>query len=299
MSQPVAPSGSQWTLSAGRYRATVVSVGGGLRGLTYGDRTVLIGYGEDESAHDGIGQLLMPWPNRIGDGKYTFAGAEQALSLTEPDRLNAIHGLTRWGNWSRLDDGSDEAVVAAGYRLHGEPGYPHQLDLTVRYALDPDTGLTVEATAHNVGADEAPYGFGAHPYLTVGRTIDECELTFSAARRLDVTADRMLPQGLVDVTGTDLDFGTARPIGDLTVDSAFTGLPDRWSVRLSDPATGHAAELSAATPWLQLYSGEALGRTGLAVEPMTCPPNAFVTGDDLITLAPGESHTTRFTVTAS
>lgn len=298
MTQRVAPSGSQWTLSAGEYRATVVSVGGGLRGLTYGDRAVLIGYGEDEPAHDGIGQILVPWPNRIGDGKYTFAGAEQTLSLTEPDRQNAIHGLTRWGNWNRLDDGSDDSLAVTGYRLHGEPGYPHQLDVTVRYQLDAGTGLTVEATAENIGAGEAPYGFGAHPYLTVGRTIDECELTFTAAHRLEVT-DRMLPEGLADVAGTDLDFGTARAIGDLALDTAFTGLPDQWSVRLSDPATGHTAELSAGTSWMQLYSGEAIGRAGLAVEPMTCPPNAFVTGDDLVTLAPGESHTTRFTVTAS
>jgi aldose 1-epimerase len=308
MSDRVLPSGEQWAFRAGEYSGTVVSVGGGLRGLSYGGREVLVGYDKDESAHAGIGQHMFPWPNRIADGQYSFGGEERQLSLTEPTRQNAIHGLTRWSNWGRLDDGSDEAVVVVGYRLHGEPGYPHQLDLKVQYELDADAGLTVAATAENVGAGEAPYGFGTHPYLTVGRKIDECELVFTAEKRLEVTEDRLLK--LVDVAGSDFDFRVPedfrgpeegverrpRVIGELLVDYAFTGLPDSWTVRLSDPASGHTAELTSDTPWMQLYSGNAIGRVGLAVEPMTCPPNAFVTGENLITLKPGESHTTRYTI---
>jgi aldose 1-epimerase len=47
--------------------------------------------------------------------------------------------------------------------------------------------------------------------------------------------------------------------------------------------------------WLQVFTGDPLGpdlrRRALAVEPMTCPPNAFVTGDDLLILSPGEAVT--------
>jgi aldose 1-epimerase len=313
MSDRVLPSGEQWAFRAGEYSGTVVSVGGGLRGLSYGGREVLVGYDEDESAHAGIGQHLFPWPNRIADGRYSFAGEQRQLSLTEPERQNAIHGLTRWANWERLDDGADEAVVVVGYRLHGEPGYPHQLDLKVRYELDADAGLTVAATAKNVGAGQAPYGFGTHPYLTVGRKIDECELVFTAEQRLELTKDRLLPVELVDVAGSDFDFRhpadlsepeegvgrRPRAIGELFVDNAFTGLPASWTVRLSDPASGQTAELTSDTPWMQLYSADAIGRVGLAVEPMTCPPNAFVTGESLITLKPGESHTTRYIIKGS
>jgi aldose 1-epimerase len=316
MSDRVLPSGQQWAFRAGDYSGTVVSVGGGLRGLSYDGREVVVGYGEDESAHAGIGQHMFPWPNRIADGQYSFGGEERQLYLTEPARQNAIHGLTRWANWERLDDGSDEAVVVVGYRLHGEPGYPHQLDLMVRYELDADAGLSVAATAENVGAGEAPYGYGTHPYLTVGRKIDGCELVFTAEKRLDVTEDRLLPVELIDVAGSDFDFRQPedlrkpddfreadegverrpRLIGELFVDCAFTGLPDSWTVRLTDPTSGQAAELTSDAPWMQLYSADAIGRVGLAVEPMTCPPNAFVTGERLITLKPGESHTTRYTI---
>jgi aldose 1-epimerase len=50
---------------------------------------------------------------------------------------------------------------------------------------------------------------------------------------------------------------------------------------------------------MQLYTAEALDREGLAVEPMTCPPNAFATGTDLVVLEAGDTHTTRFRITAS
>jgi aldose 1-epimerase len=292
----VLPSGEQWTIRAGEYSGTVVSVGGGLRGLSYAGREVLLGYPEDQPARAGIGQHLFPWPNRITDGKYTFQGVDQQLYLSEPARSNAIHGLTRWANWERVDDGTDESVVETGYRLHGQPGYPHQLDLTLTYRLDATNGLTVTAGALNVGADDAPYGYGCHPYLTVGRQIDECELEFTAADWLQVTPDRLSPVGLAPVAVSRYDFGQARKIQDLDIDNAFTNLPSTWEVRLTDPATGNSARLSSDTRWMQLYTANALGRVGLAVEPMTCPPDAFITGDDLVVLKPGDEHTTSFSV---
>ncbi|GAB2594220.1 aldose 1-epimerase family protein [Kribbella endophytica] len=292
----VLPSGEQWTIRAGEYAGTVVSVGGGLRGLAYGEREVLVGYGEDEAAHAGIGQHLFPWPNRITDGKYTFGGADQQLPLSEPTRANAIHGLTRWANWERIDDGLDESLVEVAYRLHGQPGYPHQLDLALTYRLDAETGLTVTASATNMGPSAAPYGYGTHPYLTVGRQLDECELEFRADQWLEVTPDRLTPVGKRPVAGSDFDFGTARKIGGLDIDNAFTGLPSGWVVTLIDPASGNRAVLSGDTGWLQLYTGNAIGRVGLAVEPMTCPPDSFVTGEDLVVLEPGDEHSTTFAV---
>ena len=48
--------------------------------------------------------------------------------------------------------------------------------------------------------------------------------------------------------------------------------------------------MEARTPWAQLYTAEHLGRPGVAVEPMTCPPNAFNTGRDLLALQVGQTH---------
>ena len=45
-------------------------------------------------------------------------------------------------------------------------------------------------------------------------------------------------------------------------------------------------------PWLQVFTSDTLHgdrhRKAIAIEPMSCPPNAFVTGDSLIVLSPGE-----------
>ncbi len=292
----VLPSGEQWVLRGGGYDATVVSVGGGIRGLTYDGRPVLLAYGEDEPAHAGIGQHLFPWPNRITDGKYTFEGADRQLALTEPATHNAIHGLTRWANWTRIDDETDAGVVVAGHRLHGQPGYPHQLDLRLTYRLG-DDGLIVTASATNIGSGDAPYGYGAHPYLSVGRSIDGCVLEFKAADWLEVSPERMVPIGLSPVHESPYDFSGGRVIGELAIDNAFTGLGGgSWSVSLTDPDSGARSVLTSNTPWMQLFTGEAVGRTALAVEPMTCPPNAFITGQDLVVLKPGESHVTTFQV---
>ena len=95
---PSPPSGQQFVLTFGDQRAIVTEVGAGLRTYTVADRDVIDGYAEDEMSSVGRGQLLLPWPNRIEDGQYEFAGRVHQTPLTEPARHNALHGLTRWVN---------------------------------------------------------------------------------------------------------------------------------------------------------------------------------------------------------
>jgi len=54
--------------------------------------------------------------------------------------------------------------------------------------------------------------------------------------------------------------------------------------------------MEAEDPWCQVYSGEEIGRAGVAVEPMTCPPDAFNSGEDVIVLEPGDSHVFEFRI---
>lgn len=293
------PSGHAVHLSAGGYEAVVVEVGAGLRSLTRAGLDVVAGHGPEEMATGGRGQLLVPWPNRVRDGRYRFGGREHQLPLSEPGRHNASHGLTRWVNWSLLDH--DAASAIWGYTLHPQPGYPFLLELTVGYQVTAE-GLTVDVTATNLGDDPAPFGHGAHPYLTVGRRIDECELLLPATARCEVD-DRKLPGPAVAVRGTAYDFTRSRAIGSTVFDHPFTALrADEDGITrsvLRDPDTGRAATLwaDAAYPWLQVFSGDELARGArgsLAVEPMTCPPDAFNSGADLVVLQPGESDTGRF-----
>ncbi|MDC5699325.1 aldose 1-epimerase family protein [Intrasporangium calvum] len=291
-----APTGQQWTIGRGPFEASVVEVGGGLRSLTMDGAPLVAGFGADEPCQSGRGQQLMPWPNRIRDGRYTWQGKQQQLPITEVPKGNASHGLVRWAIWELIELEPDSVTV--GYRLYPQPGWDHPLDLRTTYVLD-DTGLVVTAAARNVGTAPAPFGYGAHPYLAIGDTaLDDVWVKVPASTWLQ-TDERGLPTGRAAVADTPLDLRTGRPLGDTKLDTPFTDVlrdPDgMWRCTVATGAAGRI-DLWAddAFPWLQVFTGvveKGLGQPGIAIEPMTCPAEAFNSGDSLITLAPGDEWT--------
>ncbi len=294
----IAPSGRQFNLAFGDQQVVVVEVGGGLRTYTISGRDILDGYPVEEMASGGRGQLLAPWPNRIQDGHYTFDGREQQLPLAEASHGNAIHGLVRWVAWKVAEQ--EPHRVTLEHLLHPQPGYPFTVHLWVDYSLSAD-GLVVTTTATNVGPLACPYGSGAHPYLTLGTDLVNGLLLRSPAREVMTSDDRGIPESRQLVDGTPYDFRVARPIGDLVLDHAFVGLEHgsdgHAAVEVTDPTDGHGVEIwmDESHDHLMVFTGDTLPadrrRRGLAIEPMTCPPNAFRTGEDVIRLEPGASVT--------
>jgi len=296
----VPPSGEQVELVRGGHRAVVVEVGGGLRSYDVDGVPVVDGYDEQEMASAGRGQVLAPWPNRLRGGRYTWDGEEHQVPIDKPAEGNALHGLVRWRAW-RVTDRTADAVTMT-LRLHPSPPYPFSLDLTARWALT-DDGLAVTHSATNVGDRAAPYALGIHPYVTVGGLVDQARLTVPAASWLP-TDEHSIPTGRAPVEGTEYDFRAGRVLGPMTVDTAFADLQ-----RGADGAARVVLEgertvevwVDEAFGWLQVFSGDTLPqverrRRGLAVEPMTAPPNAFVTGEGVLRLEPGDSTTARWGV---
>jgi aldose 1-epimerase len=299
-------TGTQYEIAGGDYLAVVTELGAGLRALRHRDRPLITDYNADELPPGAAGQLLLPWPNRIDGGRYRMADAEYQLDLSEPAAGNAIHGLTRWSSWSLARH--DPGAVALHLALLGRTGYPFRLDLTVEYQLSGEAGLMVSVTAHNAGSRPAPYGTGSHPYLRAGApAVDGCELTLPVSQWLSAD-QRGIPSGPPsDVAGTQFDFRAAREIGTVTLDHAFTGLERdeaglAWA-RLTGDGAGTALWAGPGYGWLQVFTGDTLGpdhrRRAVAIEPMTCPPNAFVTGTDLLTLEPGDTVTHRWGIQAT
>lgn len=303
MTGTVAPSGEQIELVHGDQRLVVVGGGGGIRRYTLDGRDLLDGYDEHETCRGGRGQLLIPWPNRIRDGRYRFAGESHQLAITEPTTGHAIHGLVRWGRWDVVDRTASSATMT--HLLLANPGYPHTLALRADYALS-DDGLAVSVSATNVGTVPAPYGSGAHPYLRTSLdTIDGCSLQVPAATRL-VTDERQIPVGQAAVEGTEHDFRETRQIGTTRLDTAYSDLardPDGLArVTVRDPQTQLSLTLwmDATHQYVMVFTGDTLAerrRQAIAVEPMTCPPNAFATGDHVLVLGPGEHHVARWGIT--
>lgn len=289
------PSGAQWTISNGDQQAVIVEVGGGLRAWRAGGVDWLDGYEADEICVGAAGHVLAPWPNRIRDGRYEFGGRTHEVALTEPETHTALHGLVRWLPWRLVE--SSESAVTCECTLYAQPGYPWSLRLRNTWSLTAD-GLVGEHTVTNLSGEPAPFGFSVHPYLQVpGVPVEELRLRLPARTRLLADA-RLLPVGAAKVEGTEWDFTTPRRIGNLVIDTAFTDLvrdADGGStVTVTGPdGRGVRVWADASFGWWQVFTGDTLPgerrRRSVAVEPMTCPPDAFRSGRDVIVLEPAQT----------
>jgi aldose 1-epimerase len=293
---PRAPSGGQFHIASGDQSAVVVEVGGGIRSYSAAGRELIDGYGADEMSGAGRGQVLMPWPNRIEDGSYEFNGRRLQLPINDVEERDAIHGLVRWASWRPRERAPERVVLE--HSLHPQPGYPFSLAVEIEYALSGE-GLRVTTSATNVGAAPCPYGCGFHPYLSVGTPTVDIVTLGVPARTVVFSDERGIPVRSQPVDGGEYDFRRPRPLGPIRLDNAFTDL-DRDENGIAR-VTLSASDGSGVTLWvdgayrhLMLFTGDPvpeIRRRSLAVEPMTCPPNAFRTGEDLIELVPGESFT--------
>ena len=281
-------------IEAGDQRAAVDTVGGGLRSYAAGGRELLDGYPAGEPATSGRGQVLIPWPNRLEDGEYEFDGQRHQLPLTEPERGNAIHGLVRDAAWTVTEREPHRIVLE--HVLEPQPGYPFSLALSIEYVLS-EGGLSVRTTAINTGEEACPFGAGQHPYVTVGTATVDSVILSAPGRTVLRVDERGLPLGRESVDGTEHDFRRPREIGATTLDHAFTDLKrgeyGRARVELRDPRSraGLTLWVDESYRYLQLFTGDPLPdvrRRSLAVEPMTCPANAFRSREDLIRLEPGD-----------
>jgi len=264
--------------------------GGGLRRLVVDGWDVLDGYPPDTIPGGRRGGVLLPWPNRLRNGRWKWNGEELQLEISSPEKPVAIHGLVSWQPWTVLD--RSEGVLTVGTIIEPRPGYPFRLAAAIDYALSADR-LDVTVRVANAGDAAAPFGLGMHPYLSVGARedgdLDEAELTLPA-RTLMVVGPDGLPTGATE----EFDGAVGR-IGDRSFDDPLTDLvrdDDGWArVRLRGPAGQLELAVDGNWPWLQVYSGDTLPvgdrRRSLAVEPMTCPPNALADGVDLVVLEPG------------
>lgn len=291
-------------LHNGGYAGVVDPHGAGLRSLTHNSADLI----EPSSGVEGsafAGALLAPWPNRIGDATYDFDGTQHRLPANESRRGHAIHGLAYALDWDVLETSADR--VRLGVQVPTQPGWPFRLALAVQYQVG-DDGLTALLEATNTGDTRLPYGCGTHPYLVCGDgTFDDAELTLPAATRLE-TDERMLLTGPAPVGEVDAEFRTPSRIGDRFLDHCFTDIAaDEHGVSsalLQRPGgRGVAISWGSWAPWVQVHTpvrdAPAEHRHGLAVEPMSCPPDAFRSGTGLVVLDPGERHTAWWRIEAT
>lgn len=289
--------GRVYEIAAGRHQVVVSGVAATLLSWKADGVELLLTHPATDLGEGYRGKTILPWPNRIDHGQYSFGGKNLQVPINEPKRDAALHGLMAFVEWEPVRHDRDRVVLS--YVLHPQYGYPFSLRFEIEYRVS-GSGVSSTLTAHNGGPTGAPFGTANHTYIAASTgKIDSIEFELPASTYY-VTNDRLIPTGTAPVSGTEYDFRTARPLGQTTMDTAFTGLTRRRDgtavVRFGRP-DGHDVELwvDKTHEYLQVYTDDTPdtnrpARAGITVEPMTCAPNAFVTGDGLIVIPPGGTH---------
>ena len=178
---------------------------------------------------------------------------------------------------------SDGRVVME-HVLHPQPGYPFTLRLAHRVRAV-GRGLSVRHDRDERRRGACPYGAGAHPYLTLGTaTVDALVAARPGAEGAAIRTSAACPTGTIAGRRHRVRLPPSRaPIGATKLDNAFTDLERDGDglarVELRDPSGGASTSGSSESyRYVMVFSGDPLpdvSRRSLAVEPMTCPPNAF------------------------
>jgi aldose 1-epimerase len=291
-------TGEQYPITFEGQSACITEVGAALRAYSDVDGAIVDGTEADEPISAGRGQVLIPWPNRVKDGKYSVAGKSRQLPITEVDLNNSSHGLLRWVNWKCEEHTSTSVTMT--YASHAQSGYPFAFDARITYSLG-SNGLRVVLSGMNTGPAPMPFGMGCHPYFTVGtESVDDTSLMCPAAGYLPSDAQE-IPSGDI-VMDDDHDYRTKKAIGDTPINACWTQLERDGDGIASvdftrnDNGRGLRVWMDETFDYVMLYTGETVPqperrRKGFAIEPMTCAPNAYNNGLGLRVLQPGESVT--------
>ncbi len=303
------------TLTRGDLRLVVAPYGASLRGLSRVSGTgqaepIIAGYEGAANKIGGQGDVLIPFPGRVAEGRYTFAGQAYQMQKNDKEGPNAIHGFLRQIIWDTEAADADSVTFTTAFAADAHAGYPFALSARVSYTLTGD-GLACAFSVTNTGDAPAPVGAGFHPYFTAGAGLidaDTLEVPFETFLEFDAG---LIPTGRVlPVAGTPVDFLAPRALGATVFNTCYArprrGADGRACVRLSDGQTGRALSvwMDAAFDYVVLYSGDPLppdhSRRALAVEPMTCGADAFNHPEwGLTTLAPGATLSGAWGVTVA
>lgn len=301
------------TLTHGDWQLVVAPYGASLRGLyrvgADGTReAVIAGYTGAKGKIGGQGDVLIPFPGRVAQGRYTFHGQTYQMEKNDKESPSAIHGFLRTTLWEAEQPAPDEVTFTTNLHPDAHPGYPFALGVRVTYHLS-DGGLAVAFVIENTGDAPAPVAAGFHPYFTVGSALidaDTLQVPFGAT----LEYKDLLPTGnVLPVDDTGFDFRQPHPLGGTVFNTCYlqpTRDPDgHVRIRLSDSATGKSLVvwLDSAFDYVVLYSGDPLPdehrRRSLAIEPMTCGSDAFNHPEwGLADLKPGETLSGTWGVTA-
>ncbi len=252
---------------------------------------------QEKSLYRGV--HLMPFANRVKDGKYTFCGKEYQLPINEKDKNNALHGFI----WDRpmdtrqqATDDSESTIVLTYQYLGDSQGYPFRFEFQVSYVLR-ENSLTGIYKVTNIGEEAMPFSLGWHPYFQFeGEDVDELHLQMPRVNDLPLD-NQMIPTGASQPYDT---FSILSPLGKQHLDNCYkimtTG--DATTI-LASKSKKAAIKLThnsddGILPYVQIYTPP--HRKSIAIEPMSSCVDALNNQKGLLVLEPSTSYTSDFNV---
>ncbi|MDR4479845.1 MAG: hypothetical protein R3B37_08910 [Nitrospira sp.] len=304
------------SLSFERQRARVSPWGASLRRyfVVEGDGSetdIIWGYSGGTQKKGGQGDVLIPFPGRVAEGRYRFDGQTFQLERNDKEGPNAIHGFVRTLPWrtQQADWNQVTFEVLLNAASYAPRGYPFSLAVRVVYGLNAQ-GLLCSFAVQNVGQQAAPVGVGFHPYFTLGTAlVDEVESKIPATGYLEFN-ERLVPTGtVIDAKGGEWDYRAYRQVGNRRFNHCYVGL-ERDADGMATASLRHIGSgrtidivMDRSFSAVVVYTGDAIiaaPRRALAIEPMTCATDAFNHPEwGLQRLHPGETFTGCYRVKAS
>lgn len=264
--------------------AVISRRGGAIHQLLVGDFEIVPKFSLANPLDFVYGHTLAPWPNRLEDGQYQFAGKNFQFEDLDAQG-NKNHGLVL-DELFEIRAQSDHSVLL-GYRFGSDAGYPFEIDLEISYELR-GSGLEVLATATNLGQD-APFAIGFHPYLL---TTESFSLSANFQEQ-SIQDERLLPIGTKPIAGLQLDQDSP---GLSELDHCFSGADE---VVITRPDGEVVVKATANLPFFMLYRpNRHLSEAGavIAIEPQSAMANVFRTSPDSCLLPAGQSRRFGFAI---
>lgn len=236
---------------------------------------------------------LFPFPNRLEHGRFRYDQKSYTLPANFPWTDDAVHGLLYNQAFSVVHSHCETDFAELTLRFETSSlakGFPFSFTLDVSYRVDTEGVLVCSTKVTNTGNQAFPFGDAWHPYFSLDCTLNQVQMTMPVCKELQVESG--LP------TGERREFKQFRHGASLT-DVSFNhcfefdghATANLCLQRLDQTATLHFQQ-DSSYPFVQLYTPPS--EATLAIEPMTCPANAFNNQIGLIDLLPGQTRLFRW-----
>lgn len=243
---------------------------------------------------------LVPWSNRIRDGRLLWGDRAFQLRVNWPDGT-AIHGAGWDYPWQVTEHSSDRVVLEFTSRDVYGVNWPWTFTARFTYALEGDRFVWTYSVT-NTDHETFPAGFGHHPYFL--RSV-----AGSADARLQIEADAgydleaCMPDAGAGSIRPAADFRDARELGHEFVDDCLTGRRGERLATIEWPgALALDVEADALLEHAVLYIPQ--NEPFWAFEPVSNANDAFtldskdIAGTGLFLVQPGETRSASFSLIA-